>query len=186
MKVDIVHTTNGNCEVRPRDAAPGTYDEKWEGVPLFGPAPDDECVEWCEARRHEYRHRKFVAPVPIRFLRDAEACCDRWRENLDAAAATCGYRLESDITYRASAAWKEHPAHYCYSGYMGESARLVRAVSGCPENPAALVDAKTTLSVLYGAAAALWELGLTLTFDKDGKHTIYGLFGQWVTLDEEE
>ena len=42
------------------------------------------------------------------------------------------------------------------------------------------------LRELFGMATALWELGFTLTFDKDGKHTIFGNYPQWVTLDEEE
>ena len=181
MQVDIVQTESG-CGVYPRTAFKfGEY----EGEPMFTAAEEGVCWEWCEEHFHEHRLRKRAALVSAKFIRDVEAKCDTWFAKMAEHAGKCGRRLESDITYRASAAWKENPTHYCYSGDFGGCARLVK--TGEPAaDPEALILAQHLMNMLYGASVALWELGFTLTFDKDGKHTVFGNFPEWVTVDEEE
>jgi hypothetical protein len=151
---------------------------------MFADADEGVCWDWCEEHGHEHRLRKRVALVRPKFIRDIEARCDKWYAKMAEHAAACGRRFVSNITYRASAAWKDYPTHYCYSGDMGGYARLEK--TGEPaQDPEALMLAQHLMDMLYGASAALWELGFTLTFDKDGKHTVFGNYPEWVTVDEE-
>jgi len=184
MKVDIVKAKSGHM-VYPRDGAPKGWDDKYESAPLYGPADDGDCMDWCEQNNHQFRHRQQAALVPPHFFNDLEKQCDIWLAELNRFAEMCGRKLETDVTYRASAAWKENPTHYCYSGDMGGTAQLQR-VDESKANADALMEATTLLHVLFGASRAVWEMGFTLTFDKDGKHTIFNKREQWVTLDEEE
>lgn len=187
MKVDIIPTagTAADFEVRKRDGAPINYGDGYDGEPLYGPASDVECMEWCDERRHEYRHRKQVALVVPKFFKDVEARCDRVYEAMIAHARACGWAFASNATYRASAAWKENPTHYCYRGDFGGGA----AFDGVTEETWHSdhgQGANGDLNWLRGVSDGLWELGFTLTFDKDGKHTVFNKTPQWVTLDEDE
>lgn len=186
MKVDIIPAkTNGDFKVWDRECAPDSqYDDAYEGKPLFGPASDCDCIEWCEDNGHRYRHRKFAALVAPSNFSDLEKRCDKVYAKLSEGAAKCGRRLVSDCTYRASAAWKESPTHYCYSGDFGGQARLVKTGETKPD-PDALDNANHNLTWLFGVSDSLWELGFILTFDRDGKHKIFSTFPEWVTVEEE-
>lgn len=191
-KVDIVPAREGQGyevwarhDAAGREVAPTGYDDGYEGKPLYGPADEDACLDWCAEHEYKYRHRTQAMAIPERFRRDVERRCDEMREDLERWAAKCGRRLESNIHYRASAAWKDEPTHYCYHGDMGATARLVR-VDESKADADALVQANMYLDFLLGAAVTLWELGLTLTYGKDGKHRIFGQYPQWVTVKENE
>ena len=175
--------------VFPRKAYNGEYYEEnaYEGEPVFTDESEDQCICWCEEHKADFRVRAFVATVPSKFLLDLEKKFDDWRKKLDEYAEECGYHLDSNITYRASAAWKEQPTHYCYIGDFGGSANLIcEDESKAQGNKEALRYAKDYLWSLFGAAQAVWELGFTVTYDKDGKHTIYGAYPKWVTKDSAE
>lgn len=184
MKVDIVKGISG-WSIHPRIGAPGRWDDGYETPPLFGPTDYDSCVAWCEDNGHSYRVRQLASLVNPRFIKDVEKRCDGWFKWLSESAEKCGRKLVSDTTYRASAAWKEEPTHYCYVGDMGGTAHLQR-VDETKADADALIQARSFLDVLFGASDVLWELGYTLTFDKNGKHTIFNKREQWVTLDEAE
>lgn len=191
-KVDIVPAREGQGyevwarhDAAGREVAPTGYDDGYEGKPLYGPAEEDACLDWCAEHEYEYRHRKQAMAIPERFRRDVERRCDEWRTWLDRFAADCGRRLASDIHYRASAAWKEEPTHYCYHGDCGTSAKLER-IDKDKGDAEDLMQAQMFLDYLLGAAVALWELGLVLTYGEDGKHRIYGQHPQWVTVKEDE
>jgi len=186
MEYDIIKR-NGKCEVYPRTAYNGdAYEENaYEGDPAFSAEGEAECMDWCDERKAEYRVREFSATVPDKFLRDLEKKLDGWRANLERCAKNCGYRLESDITYRVSAAWKYHPTHYCYVGDMGGIARLVREDKS-KDNANELTGARNYLHLLVGAADSVWELGFTVTYDNEGKHTVYGACPKWITKDSAE
>ena len=187
MGYDIIKK-DGKYAVYPREAYNGEYYEEnaYEGEPVFTDESEGDCICWCEEHNADFRVREFAAPVPDKFLHDLEKKLDAWREELDEYAKKCGYRLDSNITYRASAAWKEQPTHYCYIGDFGSSANLVcEDESKTKGNEAALRDAKNYLWSLMGAAQAVWELGFTVTYNKDGKHTIYGTYPRWITKDNE-
>lgn len=187
MKVDIIQmkpSAPDSWAVFPRDVAPKKWDDDCEGNPLYGPSDDDDCIDWCRENGHSFRHRSQGTLIPPQFYVDLEEQCDRWFQKMASFAERCGRRLESDITYRASAAWKDQPTHYCYAGDMGGLARLV-LVDDAKADADALVSAQSYLDMLFGASQALWELGITLTFNEDGKHKIFNSRIQWVTLDEE-
>ena len=187
MQVDIIPSagTNADFEVRKREGAPVQYDDAYEGDPLFGPAPDGECMDWCEQHGHKFRHRKRVAIVPPHFFKDIEKKCDDAYRFMMEAADKCGWTFSSNATYRASAAWKEHPIHYCYSGDFGGGANFHGVTDESLYSDYGR-NAMGDLTWLRGVAAGLWELGFTLTFDKDGKHTVFNSCPQWVTLDERD
>ena len=178
-EVDIIPVnTQGDFEVRKRDSFDGY---EYEGSPLFGPASDCDCIEWCDERGYDYRHRKYVALVVPKFFRDLEERADR----LTAVFKEYGLVLRSDVTYRASAAWKDHPTHYSYIGDFGGRARLENAKDGESCSDAKWTIANGHLRELFGMMTALWELGFVLTFDKDGKHRIFST-EEWVTIDERD
>ena len=175
--------------VFPRKAYNGEYYEEnaYEGEPVFTDESEGECICWCEDHKADFRVRAFVASVPSKFILDLEKKLDDWRKKLDEYAEKCGYRLDSNITYRASAAWKEQPTHYCYIGDFGGSANLIcEDKTKEAEKSGALREAKDYLWLLIGAAQTAWELGFTVTYDKDGKHTIFGAYPKWVTKDSAE
>lgn len=186
MKVDIIPAPaeyNG-WEVRPRDGAPVLYDGEYEKMAIFGPAADSECMDWCEQHGHEFRHRKNVAMVTPKFFKDLETRCDMAYEVIARDAEKLGWKLVSNATYRTSAAWKDEPIHYCYRGDYGGA-----EFTGTTEETVQSELGATTLrhlDWLRGVSTAVWELGFALTFDKEGKHTIYNKMIQWVTLDEVE
>lgn len=181
MQVDIVKR-DGDFAVYPRAAF--KYGE-YEGDPLFTAKDEGDCWDWCEKHGHQHRQRRLASLVPEKFVHDLEQKCDKWFAKMAEHAKDCGRRIESDITYRASAAWKENPTHYCYNGDFGGSAKLVKT-GEADANAGALMLAQQLLDSLYGASSAVWELGFVLTFDKDGKHKVFGHHPQWVTLDEED
>lgn len=195
MNVDIVKAKSGWL-VHPRKGAPREFDDAYETEPLFGPADDGECIDWCEQNGHSFRHRQQAALISPHFFTDLEKRCDTWLKELNGFAKTCGCKLVTDATYRASAAWKEEPTHYCYMSDFGGIAELERDTSPeatdivrqLPLGAATEAESNATvyLDRLFGASQAVWELGFILTFDKDGKHTIFDKRVQWVTLDEEE
>ena len=181
MKVDIIPTpgTSADWQVQPRDDS-GEY----EAAPVFGPASDCECVEWCDENGYEYRHRKNAALVVPRFFDDLAKRCDNVHAAMIERATRCGWSFASDCIYRASAAWKENPTHYAYNGDFGGAAYF----RGVTDESAASEDgrrAQELLSWLLGAASCAWELGFNLTFDKAGKHRVFNTCPQWVTLEEE-
>ena len=178
MKTDIIQKGDG-WAVYPRTAYDG---DGYEGDPIYTGECEGDCIEWCEEHAHTYRRRKNVVPIPEKFLRDVEKRFDGWREDLDAAAEACGMRVESNATYHESAAWKEEPTHYCYSGDMGGGARLVEA-DAAKRDAEAEAEAWALLREIATAAAALWELGITMTYGADGRHRAFGIFPEWVTLD---
>ena len=184
MQADIVTLEKFKYGVFPREGAPVRYDGGYKTECLFGPATEDECIDWCESNGIEYRMRRRAALLPERFVHDLEDRCNKWRKALDENANRCGMKLASDVIYRASAAWKENPTHYAYLGDFGGSARIVVVEEGISDSDALLL-ANQYLNYLFGAATAAWELGYILTFDENGKHTIFGNYPQWVTVDVE-
>lgn len=163
--------------VYPTHKAPrGKYGE-YEVEPVFK-GTLEECQEHVDDR---YEAELYVqtAIVPPWYIADAEKRADKYRERIDETGA----KVSSDVIYKESAAWKEHPTHYAYTGDFGGCAKLS---FGDKVGDAEKQTAYAYLQCLFGFASALWELGLVLTFDKDGKHTIYGNHPQWVTLEQED
>ena len=188
MKVDIIHEpgTAADFKVCTRPEG-GTYygDRYSDQKTLFGPAPDYDCVDWCMDHKHEFRHCKFSSLVPEKFFRDLEKRCDKVHAAMLEAARACGWSFGSDCIYKASAAWKDHPTHYAYNGDFGGRANFSGVTAGT-ETTKDGSTARSLLEWLDGVASGVWELGFTLTFDKDGKHRIFNTSAQWVTLEEEE
>lgn len=178
-EVDIVPANErGEFEVRSRDSFNGY---EYEGDPLFGPASEGDCWDWCEERRYSHRRRRLAALVPPKYIKDVEARADKAMERIHDA----GLRVESSVTYRASAAWKDEPTHYAYFGDMGGCAQIVWRDDVKDRSDKKWDEAFAWKRELFGMAVALWELGFTLTFHEDGKHRIFGAVPDWVTLDEE-
>lgn len=179
MNVDIVEMDDGhnNCCVfnTPNDECA----EYYKDIPLFSGSLAD-CIEWCDDKRNlvdSWRVRKYAHLVRHRFIKDVEARADKClRSILD-----CGIEVVSDVIYKASAAWKEQPIHYAYCGDLGGSARITWR-DNIPESE--IFEARASLNYLFGMADSMWELGFNLTFDKNGKHTVFGNFPEWVTVDE--
>jgi len=150
-----------------------------EGEPVLTFDNPDDCEERCKELGYRPRYRKYASLVKPWFLKDVEKRAD------DAVGKIrdVGLVVRSDVTYRASAAWKEQPTHYAYIGDFGGVAKLEDAGDrACSD--AAYTVGKGWLRELFGMATALWELGFTLTFDEDGKHTVFGNYPEWVTVDE--
>ena len=151
-----------------------------EGKPVASFDNPDDCEEYCRSHGYTPRYRKHVSMVKPEFIHDVEeranGIAERFKEY--------GLVLRSNVTYRASAAWKDQPTHYAYIGDFGGMARLEDEKEGMACSDAALEVANGFLRELIGMANALWELGYNLTFDKDGKHTLFGNYPEWVTVDE--
>lgn len=155
------------------------YVEDEDGKPVATFDDPESCEEYCKHHGYTPRYRKYVSPVPPKFVKDVE----RRADDAVGKIRDVGLAVRSDVTYRASAAWKEQPTHYAYIGDFGGVAKLEDAGDrACSD--AAYTVGKGWLRELFGMATALWELGFTLTFDKDGKHTIFGNYPEWVTVDE--
>lgn len=188
MKVDIIHEpgTAADFKVCTRPEG-GTYDGNRynEQKTLFGPASDCDCIDWCCENENRFRHCKFASLVPEKFFLDLEKRCDKVHAAMLEAARACGWSFYSDCIYKASAAWKDHPTHYAYNGDFGGRANFSGVTPGT-ENTENGNRARLLLEWLDGVASGVWELGFTLTFDKDGKHRIFNTSAQWVTLEEEE
>ena len=177
MQVDIVKT-GGKWAVYPRSAF--MYEE-YKGDPIFTDEDEGECWNWCDEHHYDYRRRRNAMLVEPKFVKDVERRADEAVRRIYDA----GLRVESDVTYRASAAWKENPTHYAYIGDFGGCAKLTWS-EGSNVTADKWDVGLGILRELFGMSTALWELGFTLTFDKDGKHTVFGKFPEWVTLDEED
>lgn len=109
--------------------------------------------------------------IPSKFIRDVEALADRVRRGLDAELFNNGLPpFESNITYRASAAWKDSPTHYCYIGDHS-IARINYGDSDWFSPKFVLV--RSLYSQLVGFSQVLWEIGGQLTFDEHGNHTVF-------------
>jgi hypothetical protein len=65
---------------------------------------------------------------------------------------------------------------------MGGGAKLVEA-DAAKRDAEAEAEAWALLREIATAAAALWELGITMTYEADGRHRAFGIFPEWVTLD---
>lgn len=188
MKVDIIHVsgTAADFQVMPRRNGYAYDGERYnDATPIFGPASDCDCMEFCEANGHAFRHCKFVSLVPPRFFGDLAERCDKAHAGMIEAGKACGWSFSSDCTYRASAAWKEQPTHYAYFGDFGGGAKF-DGITDETENSDNGKKALRLLEWLNGIASAVWELGFNLTFDKDGKHTIFNQSAQWVKIEEED
>ena len=158
--------------------SPSAYDGcDYNGEPMFKAEDSDDCWDYCDRKGYSARVRKRAILVNPDFLRDVEKRADETVAQLN----DLGFTVESDVIYKASAAWKENPIHYAYSGDFGGRARLMEAHSQCDK-----ARGLALMHRLTGMADALWELGLTLTFDKDGKHTVLGKYPQWVTIDADD
>lgn len=182
--VDIVMDSKMEWHVFDRAGAPSMWDD-YETAPLFTGKSQGECEDWCEERGiafKDIRYRKLVATVPVKFFDDLEKKADKARERI----VGLGFRVVSDVTYRASAAWKDEPVHYAYIGDFGGTARLVGKGLGEAKEEARFDEAQGWLRELFGMSEAVHELGFTLTFGADGKHRIYNRAEQWVTIEMED
>lgn len=109
--------------------------------------------------------------IPSKFIKDVESLVDRVRCDLDLELSRLGLPpFASDITYRASAAWKDSPTHYCYIGDYS-----VSRINYCDSDwlSPKFNLARSFYSQLVGYARVLWEIGGQLTFDENGKHTVF-------------
>lgn len=114
--------------------------------------------------------------IPASYIKDIERKADRLRSELNEHLVGLGVPLDCtvvlgrDITYRASADWKNQPTHHAYLGD-----------GGCVYLPSDIIDldseradlVRTMLFRLIGFAEIVWELGGILTYNDDCKHTIY-------------
>lgn len=178
MKVDIISNEAAEkYEVRER-----TDDETEPGAVLFQGDCQEDCEDFCERYGHKFRFRKEVIHFPAKFLADVEKRANKVRAEMDEDAAKIGWKFGTHVTYRASAAWKDEPTHYCYLGDHGGTGQF----NGYTKETAGTSDGKRALQghvELIGMFEALWELGLTLTFDEAGKHKVYGKYPEWITVD---
>lgn len=116
---------------------------------------------------NELKVLKDGVSIPSKFIKDVEKLADSIRFRLDSELKSRGLpALESNITYRASAAWKDEPCHYCYIGDLS----TVRIDYGVRDFS---IDCASLLTQLVAIAQTVWELGGQLTFNEDGKHTIF-------------
>ena len=188
MKVDIIHVpgTAADFQVCPRQNRNAYDGERYnDAPPIFGPASDCDCMEFCETNGHAFRHCKFAALVQPQFFADLEKRCNKVHAEMIEAAKACGWSFSSDCIYKASAAWKDCPTHYAYFGDFGSVAKFA-GITDETANSENGTTARLFLQWLNGIAAAVWELGFNLTFDKDGQHRIFNTSAQWVALEEEE
>lgn len=109
--------------------------------------------------------------IPSSYIKDIETLANTVRSLLDAELFKRGLPpYESNITYRASAAWKDFPTHYCYIGEYSTS----RINYGDSEwTSSEFIGVRSFHSQLVGFARVVWELGGQLTFDEHGKHTVF-------------
>ena len=185
MKVDIILDDKTNkYQVRKHEESPETAkvlftaEDDWENGKY-------ECEDWCQDNGHTYQFRAYNYLIPQKFAADVERKADKIRSYMAEDADKIGWSYHTNVTYRASAAWKDQPTHYAYVGDSGDTGKF----NGYTEDKAKSwegIRAMRYLSELIGMSLALWELGFNLTFDKDGKHTLFGRFPQWVTIDGEE
>lgn len=109
--------------------------------------------------------------IPSKFIKDVESEADSLRSRLDLELKERGLpSFQSDITYRASAAWKDEPCHYCY---FGDCSIACIDFSGCDFRLARYTLCRLYHNRLLAIAETVGELGGQLTFNEDGKHTIY-------------
>lgn len=120
---------------------------------------------------NEVKVLKGGVTIPSKFIKDVEKLADGLRARLDLELKLQGLPpFQSDITYRASAAWKDHPFHYCY---IGDSSTASIDFSGCDFRLDRYVLSRLYHNQLVAIAQTVWELGGQLTFNEDGKHIIF-------------
>lgn len=181
MNVDIVKMNHSEDNWGIFETSREECAEYYDSIPLFS-GPYVDCIEWCIDKRNSvvsWRVRKYAHLIPHEFVKDVEARADECMRSI----FNCGLKVVSNVIYKASAAWKDQPTHYAYIGDFCGHAKLER--TGNKEcTDMAYSIGKEWLNHLFGMATALWELGFNLTFDKNGKHTVFGNFPEWVTVDE--
>lgn len=109
--------------------------------------------------------------IPSKFIKDIERLADGVRCKLDKGLSFLGLSFSSDIVYRASAAWKDEPIHYCYIGDFS----VVTIDWCCASDPFSPMchQVRGWFSSLVAYARVVFELGGQLTFDEHGKHTVF-------------
>jgi len=183
MKVDIIKVEESgetHYDVYPSDKY-GEYD----GKPMFTTGDEYDAQNWTVDHGHTYLSKEYVAPVPAKFLRDLEAKCDRIHADMIENAKKVGWEFETHVTYRASAAWKDEPIHYAYFGDFG-SVGTFKGFTDETYHTTEGGNAHDAHERLQSIAEGVWELGFTLTFNKDGKHRIFGISPRWMVVEEGE
>lgn len=107
-------------------------------------------------------NRVLIVP---KFIGDVCRRCDRWMAEIRSHHGV----ITSDVIHMCSAAWKDYPIQYAYTGYMGGCAKLSFAPGATEIDERICSD---YFRYLLGASDVLWELGLTLHFGEDGKHAV--------------
>ena len=109
--------------------------------------------------------------IPSKFIKDIERLCDSVRVDLNCELNAQGLPPLhlGDIIYRASAAWKDQPVHYCY---FGDSSVIAVDYGSDRLNPRFNL-CRRYLCRLIAYARVIWELGGQLTYDANGRHTVY-------------
>ena len=182
MNVDVIkNMTDDGVKYAVHPAIDDAYAE-YSGTPLFESAEEYAVVDWCEDNGHKATWKEHAALVQSKFLRDLEKKCDGIRADMMEQAKAVGWKFETHVTYRASANWKDDPIHYAYVGDFGSIGKFVGWTKETHEQEAGR-NAQWNHERLIAIAEGIWELGFTLTFDKDGKHTIYGNLPKWVAVE---
>ena len=160
---------------------PEAAEDDYTGQPLVEFGNSDEAEAWCDKLGYEYVFVDRVAKVPAEYLKDIEAKADKLHREMLDIAKDLGLHFDTNVVYRASALWKDQPTHYAYFGDFGSVGRFSGPIykDGTPESAREDKMRDIHQRLIYWAEA-LWELGFTLTFDKDGKHTVYGIYPDWV------
>ena len=102
--------------------------------------------------------------IDPKFIGDVCRRCDKWMAEIKSHHGI----VTSDVIYKCSAAWKDYPIQYAYTGDMGGSAKLSFAPDATEIDRCVSSD---YFRYLLGASDVMWEMGLTLHFGDDGKHS---------------
>lgn len=161
-----------------------------DAKPLFEcPRDSDEWFNWCEQNNlsnsdDAIRKCELVCQYNAEFVNDilekAQGLFNRYRS--EGAEAGWG-ELAIDFsgmsyTYRRSAAWKDEPTYYTFE----QSLKWTNKKFAQDESLTGFaLRARDNLVQLWGMADALYELGLSLVFDKDFKLHIFGAQKGWKT-----
>ena len=182
MNVDVIkNITDDGVKYAVYPAIDDAYAD-YSGTPLFESADECDVMDWYEANGHKATWKEHAALVQSKFLHDLEKKCDEIHADMIEQATKVGWRFETHITYRASAAWKDDPIHYAYIGDCGSIGRFVGWTKETHAEEAGR-NAQCAHERLMSISEGIWELGFTLTFDKNGKHTIYGNMPKWVAVE---
>lgn len=183
MKYDI-YVTEGKVKVYHQAYIPpcGEIPDK---IPLFVCDTVEDAWDWCDQHKMDYGHDAFRVnrlghSVSLEYINDlktkAQERLDRYRKE----GKSLGWgELEIDhngmnYTYRSSAAWKDEPIRYTFEQPLKWSKKS-RDVS---DDGLRVSD---TLLVLWGMSVAVYELGLSLVFDKDFKVHVMGTSPRWIS-----